>query len=516
MEVVTIRKQLFFIFTITFVLTILPWFLQVVYTPPGHIPTGLVTGGEDYNTFIAKMKWGAEGNWTYPNRYTSEPTEAVPIYGFYLLLGHLAKWSGLSLQWIFHLVKAVLGSLALCALWCFLSIHTRHRWIAFLMGVAAAGGYLNNRGEVFIQGHLYLSLLTFPHYLIDLLAYLAVFHAYLDRDMRIGTRVFMAVIGGFFLSAIHPFLLALVLAVPIVHTLLFNRSEWKRAVVLSFFAAISSLPLLYLLARAFVEAPWLNAWRGQTFTTAISAPVLLITVYSLAGVLGWFMVPVVFRNRDCRQTFWAVWLVMLAVYVVAAPLPNRKEFAFFASLPLGILASTPLARFINWLEGLDARVWSKKCTVFLVLLLGVWHAGFVYSSIVAPVSLEYEVEPHYLPLEYLSGLTWLDDHTREGDVAMVLPETGNIIPAYTLKVRPYVGHLSETLDFKEKKARAGKFFFGNMTDEDALAFLHETGAQWVVFDRIVPEEKGDYAFFLSLLGSPVYENDYLTFWEVSK
>lgn len=497
-------------------MVLLPWLLQVANTPPGHIPTGFVAGGEDYNTYIAKMKWGTAGNWTYPNRYTPEPTEAVPIYGFFLLLGHISAWTGVSLQWVFHLSKAVLGGLALYALWLFISKNTSHPGIAFLLAVGASGGYLNSRAELFIQGHLYLSLLTFPHYLISLLAYLAIFHAYLFSDIHPCVRAGLAAVGGFFLSATHPFLLALVLVVPVVHALLFNRPALKRALVISITAMVAALPLVLILARALLEAPWLNAWREQTSSTGIIVPVFLVTVYGLAGVLGWIRVPFVIRKSNDRETFWAVWLVMAALFAVAAPLPNRREFAFFLSLPLGLLASVPVAWFLVWLKGTDAWEWSKKSAVVLVLFLGVWYAAGVYFSLAAPVSREYAGLPHYLPKEYLDGMAWLDGHAKEGDVSMVLPETGNLIPAWTLRVRPYVGHPSETLDYQEKKARVGEFFFGNMSCEDALAFIRQSGVRWVVFDHIIPEKKGNYEFLLGVLGSPGYENDYLTFWEVAK
>lgn len=507
------RKQLFLIFTVTFALVLLPWIAQIAFTPAGHVPTGFVAGGEDYNTYLAKMKWGAAGNWTYPNRYTPEQTEAVPIYGFFLLLGRLADWTGLSLQWVFHLSKAALGGLALCALWVFLRKNTGHPGIAFLLAVGASGGYLNSNAELFVQGHLYLSLLVFPHYLIDALAYVAVFHAYLARDLRPGGRVALAATGGFFISAVHPFLLALVLTVPVIYSVLYNRPAVKRALSLALVAAAASLPLVTLQAMAVMEAAWLNAWREQTSAAGVLLPVFLVFVYGLAGVLGWGRVPFALR-KGSNESFWAVWLVMAALLAVFAPLPNRREFAFFLSIPLGALASVPVARFLQWIKGAEAGEWSKKGAALAVLALGVWHAAGVYGSLAAPVSKEYTELPHYLPVEYLDGLAWLDARAKEGDVAMTLPETGNFIPAWSLKVRPYVGHPSETLGYQEKKAKAGAFFgVGGAPDENALTVLENAGVRWVVFDKIVPEKKGDYDFLLGLLGPPLFENNYLSVWE---
>ena len=53
--------------------------------------TGALFGVEDANSYLAKMRLGARGEWLFTLRTTSEPHEGALLFLPYLLLGHVAR-----------------------------------------------------------------------------------------------------------------------------------------------------------------------------------------------------------------------------------------------------------------------------------------------------------------------------------------------------------------------------------------------------------------------------------------
>ena len=77
-----------------------------------HVFTGFVYNTEDGNSYIAKMRLGARGEWLFHIFYTAEPHQPRLVYPFYLLLGKLAV-SFLFAVLVYHLARVLLGALLL-------------------------------------------------------------------------------------------------------------------------------------------------------------------------------------------------------------------------------------------------------------------------------------------------------------------------------------------------------------------------------------------------------------------
>ena len=90
----------------------LPYLFAWAVTPPRAHFTGLVFNPLDGNSYIAKMRQGLEGSWLFHLPYTPEPHRGVPVYLFYLALGHVARWTGLPLLAVYHTAR-VAGGVAL-------------------------------------------------------------------------------------------------------------------------------------------------------------------------------------------------------------------------------------------------------------------------------------------------------------------------------------------------------------------------------------------------------------------
>src|SRR5437899_11202468 len=93
-------------------LSLTPYLLAYLWTPPGHHFAGFFFIADDATTYLAKMRQGAQGSWLWNDPYTSEPHGGVFLFGFYLLFGHLAGLLHLPMIAAYHLA-GITGAIAL-------------------------------------------------------------------------------------------------------------------------------------------------------------------------------------------------------------------------------------------------------------------------------------------------------------------------------------------------------------------------------------------------------------------
>ena len=76
------------------VVSSLPYLVAWGVTPESAHFTGLIFNPQDGNSYIAKMRQGFAGSWSFRLPYTPEPHDGAPVYLFYLFWGHVARWTG--------------------------------------------------------------------------------------------------------------------------------------------------------------------------------------------------------------------------------------------------------------------------------------------------------------------------------------------------------------------------------------------------------------------------------------
>lgn len=506
-----VRKKLF-IFILTFVILITPYLYQLMNAPPGYTATGFFAGGADYATFIAKMKWGMEGHWTYENRYTGEDTEPVPIYQFYLFLGHLAGWTGLSLPWVFHLTRSFLGAFTLIYLWQLIKKHVPvNPVIATILSILASGGFLEasdylfgtefnkDHSDFFLQGRVWLAYLTYPHYCLELLGVLILLDSYLSA------RPWLALFGGGLISLVHPFLLGLFCPVILLSSLAVNNL--KKAITCCAFATLGALPVIFPLYLAMQKVEWLRVWRDQTYRPTPHFIKFFILGYGLTGLAGWYGFAKWMAKRDKKIILWVIWLVLAVVLSYLAPFPNKREYAFFISIPIGILAAPWIEKLTRWVTG-NATGVKRKVIQGVVILFCTWQCLVTYGDYIISSTNNETPSGNYIPPEYQTVFRMIDD-TGVNQVVLTNYWLGNIIPAHT-RSRPFIGHISETLNFKEKKEKAEVFLEGKMSSQEMVTFLKQNNISWILLDKGVQEEK----VLSQKLGSPAFVSRELTAWRI--
>ncbi|HFD38932.1 MAG TPA: hypothetical protein ENJ31_03660, partial [Anaerolineae bacterium] len=84
-----------------------------------HVFTGFVYNTEDGNSYIAKMRLGATGEWLFHIFYTVEPHDPALAFLLHILLGKLAAAAGLSLVLVYHLARVLFGLALLWTIYAF-------------------------------------------------------------------------------------------------------------------------------------------------------------------------------------------------------------------------------------------------------------------------------------------------------------------------------------------------------------------------------------------------------------
>ncbi|NPV74325.1 MAG: hypothetical protein HPY89_11245 [Pelotomaculum sp.] len=461
----------------------------------------------DYHTYIAKMKWFMEGNTAYVNRYTGEETEPVYIYQFYMLLGKISGWTGLSLTWTFHTARALLGSLAALLMYRFMKKYSgTEPVVAALFAVMASGGYLSmvdtllgtsfnsDRTDYFLQGRVWLAFLTFPHYSASLIG------LFLLLEAHFGTRKALALPGGFLMSLAHPFLAAVF--IPVVLLDGFLKKEFGKAVKTCTLYFIGLAPLTLLIAGE-MNVEWVRIWREQTCRDTPDPLKFLLLSYGAVGIMGWYKAAALVRQK--KLDFWLLWLLTASIMAYFFPLPNRREFAFFLSIPLGVLAAPVAVNICRWFIEISSRRNLGLAASVLFLYFCVWQVPVLYAQVLNSFNPKDAYSGFYITEEYREVFNLVDG----GGVVLCSEWLGNMIPAYTCD-RPYVGHISETLYYSDKKKDLNAFFSGKMSPEEMALFIAQNKIRWVIYDTHEKNYRNEH--LRELLGSPVHEGKELVVW----
>lgn len=507
-------------------ISLLPYLLAYAWAPPGKQFAGFFFIADDATTYLAKMRQGADGAWLWWDPYTSEPHGGVFLFGFYLLLGHLAALLHLPLLAAYHLAR-VGGAVALILAvdrlaQRLLAPAERRLAVVFTMLGSGLGFVAQALGNLSLLGmrlealdlHLpelsgWYSVLAIPHFVWATALIVLALIGLLELQERPAVRT--VIVTGLLLTAlaaIHPQMIpVLALIWAAYRVVVWRWSGGPSSRLLLTEAAAFAIPLPLLLYNAWVLytdptiALWAKQWKHQ-------APNILSLVISLGLPLAAAVYAMVrtWRRRDRNLALLAAWppLVIVLLYLPnVANIQRRLLDALY--VPLGFLAAVGLRALLARWPRSAARLERVLVPVFclssaLVLAIALRFASGVYPEI-------------YLSDDQAQTLSWLSSHRVAGDRVLSSPGDGLFIPAWS-GVPVYVGHYSETLDYFSKAhavdaalqagtplqsflrdngitllwwgpdERAGRSF--DPTRESFLRLVHESGG--VQLYRVTPGE----------------------------
>ena len=507
----------------------LPYLAAYAAPAAGYRFGGLLFNPIDGNSYLAKMEIGRRGAWLFKLPYTAEPGDGAPIFFFYILLGHLASWTGASNVLVYHAARVLAGLAFLVVLFAFVSRFFERRnarWIAWLLIAVGSGfGWLaaaigGQTSDLWVsEAIIFLSLLTNPHFLLGSALMLALYlwlAPGLAPARLTWKRAAPIALATTALAHMHPFLLVPILAIlPAAHVAVAYFGGDNTTPLLSFLARLRpALPGLVLFAALSLSwllldlwltntQPVLAGWTAQNVTPSPPLWDYLVTfgpALALAVPGAWQAA----RRRTARDLFLLAWLGV-NLLLLYAPVALQRRFVQGLSIPIGLLA-------VEGLYGLTF-LGSGVRRVGIVALL--FTFALPTNLLVMAAAVQGAQAHHrllYLTEAEGRALDWLDANTPADALVLASPDLGLFIPAHTAR-RVLYGHPFETVNAAVQEQAVTSFYANELPD--ARAFLADNNVGYVlVGPREVALGPGPKPESAGL--SPVFTDDGVTVYQVDR
>lgn len=495
------------ILTIVFIPYVLGYLLQ-----GNLIFSGLLFNPQDGYSYLAKMRQGWEGSWQFTLPYTVSPGKPVPLFLFYIFLGHLARIFNCSLPIMYGLARVLSSTWMLFMLWDFLTrIFNGHTpdaqksfWLLALGGglgwlSAVIAGYLT--GDFWVaETYPFLSMFASPHFALGL--------ALILLGEKLSTRSFTWVngflLGGvsLLLGIVQPFGVVILGLWIAVRFLVFAsyKKEGKFAI-----------PLLLLLPGFLVLAwqywlisthPVLKLWNEQNITQALPVWDLILSLSPMllwAALGGWKAI----RHRDIPFIVITGW-ILGALILIYIPFNLQRRFMTALFIPVAVLGGYGINQWFRSNFRVIKWIWlGAFLTSFLTPLL------VIVSTLGAIVQKDSSV---YIYPDELRAFSWMEQNLPEKTVVLASPYTGLILPAWT-GMRVVYGHPFETVNANESRNSVEEFFHGELTEEEKEIFFSQYGIEYIF---IGPREKSLLHEEFTAFGDLVYQTGSVRIFRVVK
>jgi hypothetical protein len=490
-----------------------------------RVYTGFVYNTEDSNSYIAKMRLGARGEWLFHLFYSPEPHEPALIFPFHLLLGKLGAAAGLPHILTYHVARVLLGLGLLITVYVFVAyflqdVTTRRlAWALVTIG-SGLGWLLTALGKTDWLGTLppdfwipeafmFLVLYNLPHLALAqsllLWSLLWTLQGSEKRDLQRGLLGGLAAFGMTWIVPFYAGVLAVAMGAYLVLLILRRRCIPRWELGLMVLVGLFVLPAVIYNAWVFTANPAFRIWAAQK-----SNP----SPHPLHYLLGyaWLLVPAVWGAKSVIQgevahgarneglqllpLLWAMGSICLA-YV---PFVSQRRMIVLMQVFLALLAAPCL------------YTWFGKKRWMLVTYVALASLSNLLLVVGSLEPIRQQKTPIYRPAAEIAALEWLDVHADLGETVLASYQVGNVVPAWT-DLRVFAGHGPETLHSAEKRDALMQFFDPTTDDAWRQALLRDFGLDYV-FHGPQERELGDWDPSTAQYLAPIYGEGVYTIYEV--
>jgi len=497
------REWLWVLITTVLILFLssVPYLTGYLTQTPELVFSGAVFDRQDYAVHLSTMHLGAQGEWRYRLRFTSEEQTGAYVKQAYILLGHVARWLGAEIPLTYHIARLFLGATTCIVIYMMASWVIREQfWRRAAFFLMLSGGGLGWLQMLFgwlpqadispvdfwlVDAYPYFGLMIFPHFaavttLVLSVVMLGISELSAPSVWKKGL-VFSAVIVLQFIQPYAPLMADLALAGMYGGYWILKRRILKREFTFLLLLALSQIPLLVYNVIAFNRNP---VWRGFVEQNVTLSPPPSYYIWGF-GVLWACIIlgsKAVFQAMSLRNEWGlrigAIWLGLVvwalgALALAYAPLNLQRRFMMAFSAPLGLLATQSLKSLIERYARTGKGFWQERML----------PAGIVAIAWLSPLTLTFGMTAHltqkpeslFDPSALVEAVDWLDKKSKRDDIVLTSELTGQLVAART--GRPvYLGHPIETLNYVEKSRLVSDFFAG----KSDRAWLKEAGVSWVI------------------------------------
>ena len=454
--------------------TVLPYWLAY-RVPPDHVFSGVLVNPADGNSYLAKMREGWRGDWLFTLPYTTQPGAGALIFTYYLFLGHVARWTGASLDLVYALARALGGLALLLSAYVFIKRFIEARrwqvlaWLLFALGsglgwLAVPFGAFTS--DLWVAEAIpFLSVFVNAHFALGvaLLLWILIWTAPSLSPSPASVRRLAAIaLATTVLAQVQPLALlniGLTLAGILGWRLFQRRLTWAvllPAVVFGLFAA----PWVAYDALVSRLDPALAQWNAQNLTPS---PALWDSLLA-GGALLLLTIPgclAAVRRRSDQDIFLMAWLGLgaLALY---APFALQRRLSLGLWMPLVLLA----------VIGLREQVWPRLGAALRPLVLVGLAVLILPSNLLvyfATVGAVQRRDPAiFMTASEASALVWLAQNAPPGAVVAASPQLSLFVPARS-DARVVYGHPFETIGADGHRRAVEDFYAGRLAASDFVA-----------------------------------------------
>jgi hypothetical protein len=455
-------------------LTCLPYLYAYLVAPDDMQFTGLISNPMDGNSYLAKMRQGAQGKWLFHLPYTSEDHEGAFIFTYYLFLGRLSALLGLPLILTYHLARVVNSFVLLFVAYRFLSLFSldgRSRRAAFLLiGLSSGLGWLAVPFNVFApdlwvpEAITFYSIFANPHFPLAVTLMLLTFAFVLfplqaesedsqpEAWLSMGRGSILAALSSLLLGIVQPFCVVMVYSVLggyfVLQLFKERRLSWPE-ILQGMVAGAATAPIMAYDYYVYTFNPVLHAWSKQNVTP--SPPLWAYAIaYGFVLVLAVGGVALALGRRSKADLFLLAWVIVNGL-LLYAPFSLQRRLVTGLHVPLCVLAAMALSRYVlpRFSSARRTLVVGALITLTMISNLLVLAASMAGAA---------QHDPRlYLYQDEAKAMTWLEENTQPTDIVLASPATSLFIPAWAGN-RVLYGHPFETIKAEEKKALVEEFF----------------------------------------------------------
>ena len=458
--------------------------------------SGFLVGVEDGNSYIAKMRQAAEGEWLFRSPYSTAPQSGVLAFLPYLLLGKLAAGAGMHLQLVslFHLARLLLIAAEVLAVYRFAALFVeQERWRRWVTVMATLGGGLgwililagrgNWLGSLPLDFHSpetfgFLALLGLPHLVLAraLLLFGLADHI---RAGESGRRSWRGGLWLALLALVHPLSAAVAAAilaahvgwVAVVSAIRRTWSDFRPIASAALRSALPMAPLLLYYVWSFSADPYLKSWTVQNRILS-PHPGHYLVAYGLVALPA--IAGGVALMRQPHPFKWLVISWALAFPLLAyAPTQLQRRLPEALWVALAVLAALGL-------QGMAGLTPERR-----------WRAAMIVLALSLPTTLILWAgslqlaarprQPAFLPSAMVQAFAWIDASLPAGSVVAARFDVSNALPAWA-NVIVAAGHGPESADLKAILPRLNALLAGEMVAADRRAFFAEQGFDAILLD----------------------------------
>jgi len=528
----------FLVATAAVVLLTLPYILGYTLSEPGRVFTGVIMNPEDTLSYFAKMLQGYNGKWLYSIPFTPEQHDAAFLGGFYLVLGQIARWMGLSVEGIWHLARVVTSLSLFLVTFGFIGtfiLDKQTRWIAYLIALFGSGlGWL-----LFLlqqpywlgafpidfkmpEAHIFFSALTFPHVALGTTLILISFWFLYQISTGHPRSWLFSVSAGIVnlvIGIVYPFLIYLVIFTSAL-TWLYSTYRAKN---LDWIFTARLVVSLAIPAPLYVYYIYVNqsndvfrSWANQALLPSPPWPHYLVAfgIFLLLAILTLISKEVSSSYKERVSLLW-IWIISATVLVIL-PINAQRRFVQGVHVPLSILAAGGLVSVV--LPRISAsRPFQKvishprynedglKRLFITVIILFISMSNLYLLADVSVTTTMRQPYPFFRQEAEIEAVKWLRENTEESSIVLAAYETGNYVAARAGN-RVFIGHWAETVDWDNKNDQVTRFYDGSTNDDWRRELLENFDISYLWHG---PAERGLGAFDPGEVPYmvPVFENE---------